>query len=165
MLRLALLLCLLAAPSLADEAAIARFDGFVGAVPPLCATAASTRCVEAAFAWADADADDGLTLDELERVRADLGHWLDARGATLSPTEAGYTRLGVWLVDSIGLEPLFRSYDADGDGRLTRTELTADLTLDARPLADVVLDPQAIDWPALRARLGALSAVLPTPVP
>jgi hypothetical protein len=151
-------------PTLADADAVARFDAYARAVGPLCATAASTACFEVAFSRADRDGDGELQLDELVTMRQELELWLAAAGQVLAPEERTYTQLGLWVVDSVGLETLFRSYDRDGDGGLTRAEMTADIRLDERPLSAVVLDTTAVDWPAVRDRLGAFVAqALPLP--
>lgn len=159
--RLALAALLTAAPALADEA-VERFDAYARTVGPLCALAPSTDCFEAAFTGADRDGDDTLSLTEVLTLRTELELWLPARAELLTPGEQAYVRLGLQIVDLVGIEPLFVSYDADGDGGLDRAELAADVSLDERPLGDVIQDADAVDWPALQARLGVLAgAVLP----
>jgi hypothetical protein len=159
---LTLAVLLAAAPALADEVAVARFDAYARTVGPLCATAASTRCFEIAFDLADADGSDGLSVGEVRALRADLGHWLVARGPALTTTETTFVALGMRIVDLVGIEQLHRSYDTNGDGELDRGELSADIALDERPLGRVVQDGAAVDWSALQARLGGLAgAMLP----
>lgn len=151
------------APALAQDGAVARFDAFARRIGPLCASAPSTLCFEEAFEAIDRDRSEGIELMELMAVRTDLERWLEARGQELRPLERRYLTLGLQVVDLIGLATLFGSYDSDGDGRLSRAEVTADITLDERRLGAVVGDPDAVDWTSIRARLGALAAPLLPP--
>lgn len=157
---LALVAGLIAAPALADE--VRRFHRFVHEVAPLCASAAATACFDAAFAYADGNGDGTLTLADLERTQRELRAWSSAHWDQLPAAERAGIALGLFVVDSVGLAQLFDSYDQDGDGRLTPAELQADIALDERPLAEVVMDREAVDWSSLRGRLGVMaSLVLP----
>ena len=66
----------------------------------------------------------------------------------------------VVVIDAVGLDKLVASYDADGDGKLSKKELLTDVRLDGRPLGQVLLDPKAVDRQAVAKRLGALSPVV-----
>ncbi len=155
-------LVLLPSVALATDDAVRRFESYVRVVGPLCATAPSTDCFDVAFTRADRDDDDHLALGELTGLRADLSAWLQVRGSDLPANERTYVRLGMWIVDTVGLAPLFTSFDADGDDRLSRAELQADIRLDDRRLAEVALDPDAVDWASVRGRLGVVAgAALP----
>ncbi len=155
---LALVAGLIAAPAFADD--VRRFHRFVYEVAPLCASAASTACFDAAFAYADGSGDGTLTLTDLERTQRELRAWSNANWDQLPAAERAAIALGLFVVDSVGLEQLFASYDQNGDGRLTPEELQADIALDDRPLAEVVTDREAVDWPSLRGRLGAMAALV-----
>ena len=50
-------------------------------------------------------------------------------------------------------------FDEDGNGVVTKSELLADVTLDARPLGKILADPKAVDRAAMARRLG-----LPLPI-
>jgi hypothetical protein len=151
---------LLLAGTAAAADPVARFDGIVREVGPLCAMAASARCYATAFERADRDGDGRLDLAELAAVVEDLRAWQAAYGPELSTAERSGVLLGLFVVDTIGLESLFASYDADGDGLLTPDELRVDIALDDRPLGVVVRDPEAVDWVSVRSRLGAMAMLV-----
>lgn len=156
-LLLAGTLALAAAAPAADPSPEAlAFDRFVNASSPLCLNQPAQRCVDAGFAFADGNRDGGLSLAEVQGVRATLDRWLAWRGPKLQPRERGAVMLGAQLIDAAGLDRLFGSYDANGDGAVSKPELLADLRLDERPLGEVLLDEKAVDRQALQRRLGAL---------
>ena len=144
----------------AAEPPIVAFDRFVTESNPVCQSRRATECVDLAWRFADADADQGLSLDELEALRADLEVWAIWRQADLASDERSGIALGLWLVDSIGLEYLHAAYDADGDGLISRSELLADVRLDERPIGTVLLDPAAVDHAAIARRLGLPPTIL-----
>ena len=142
------------------EPPIVAFDRFVHESNPICQSRRATECVDRAWRFADADFDQGLSLDELEALRADLEVWAIWRQADLAEHERSGIALGLWLVDSIGLEYLHTAYDADGNGLISRSELLADVRLDERPIAAVLVDPAAVDHAAIARRLGLPPAIL-----
>jgi hypothetical protein len=157
------LLTLLAAGSpgaAAPEPPIVAFDRFVTESNPVCQFRRSTECVDFAWRFADTDADQGLSLDELEALRAELEVWAIWRQADLAAHERSGIAFGLWLVDSVGLEYLHGAYDADGNGLISRTELLADVRLDERPITAVLLDPAAVDHAAIARRLGLPPSIL-----
>ena len=143
-----------AAWAAAAEPPIVAFDRFVAESNPVCQLRRATDCVDLAWRFADADADQGLSLGELEALRADIEVWAIWRQADLAAHDRSGIALGLWLVDSVGLEYLHAAYDADGDGLISRTELLADVQLDERPIGTVLLDPAAVDHAAIARRLG-----------
>lgn len=144
---------------------ILTFDRFIQATSPVCSRDSSTLCFGEAFEFADADGDGTLTLEELRLVRDALQDWSAWRDGTLTVQERNGIKLGLWLVDTIGLEALHDSYDRDGDGAISRQELQADVALDDRPMATVLLDPEAVDRAAVARRLGALAPLLDQALP
>jgi hypothetical protein len=147
-------------PHAAAEPPIVAFDRFVTESNPVCQFRRATDCVDLAWRFADADHDAGLSLDELEALRADLEVWAIWRQAELAPQERSGIALGLWVVDSVGLEYLHAAYDADSDGLISRSELLADVRLDERPIGTVLLDPAAVDHAAIARRLGLPPTIL-----
>lgn len=123
---------------------------------PICQNQPSKRCVDAGWKFADRDGDGKLTLQEVQAVRAQMGDWL-AWKEGIQPREKANVAMGLWVVDSAGLPNLFASYDANGDGRLTQSELLADIKLDERPLGKVLTDDKSVDRQRFSQRLGPLS--------
>lgn len=144
---------------------VLAFDRFVTASGPVCEHQAARACVELGFAFADTDGDEHLSLAELELVRDQLQAWSAWREDEIAAFELRSIALGLWLVNSLGLDTLHTLYDADDDGRLSRAELLADVELDERPLGEVLLDPEAVDRKAVARRLGALAPLLDQALP
>jgi hypothetical protein len=156
------------APRAAAEPPIVAFDRFVHESNPVCQSRSAADCVARAWGFADADGNGGLSLEELQALRADLEVWAIWRQADLAAHERSGIAFGLWLVDSIGLDYLHAAYDADQDGLLSRSELLADVHLDERPIGTVLLDPGAVDHAAIARRLGLPPTVLerlPLPPP
>ena len=144
----------------APEPPIVAFDRFVSESNPVCQFRSAADCVARAWGFADADSDGGLSLGELEALRADIEVWAIWRQAELAAHERSGIALGLWLVDSIGLDYLHAAYDADSDGLISRSELLADVHLDERPIGTVLLDPVAVDHAAIARRLGLPPTIL-----
>lgn len=144
---------------------ILAFERFIAATAPVCSRSSSHACFALAFDFADANGDRGLAPDELLGVRDALADWSAWRDGALTVQERNSIRLGLWLVDTVGLETLHASYDEDGDGLLSGPELLADVGLDDRPMGEVLLDPEAVDRAAVARRLGALSPLLDRALP
>ena len=165
LLRRCLTLSLLAlgaagSPQAAAEPPIVAFDRFVSESDPVCRSHRAEECVARAWHFADADGDDGLSLAELQALRADLEVWAIWRQNDLAAHERSGIALGLWLVDTLGLDYLHTVYDADGDGLISHSELLADVHLDERPIGAVLLDPAAVDHAAIARRLGLPPAIL-----
>jgi hypothetical protein len=139
---------------------VLAFEQFIRASAPVCERRPAADCVDAGWGFADTNGDGRLSLAELTEVRDALADWTGWRGDSLNKRERNSIVIGLWLVDSIGLERLLASYNRDADDKLSRDELLADVTLDERPLGEVLLDPQAVDRQAVAQRLGTLSPVL-----
>jgi Ca2+-binding EF-hand superfamily protein len=144
---------------------ILTFERFITATGPVCDRDSATVCFDLAFDYADANGDAVLELGELVDVRDALADWSLWRDEVLTVQERNGIRLGLWLVDSVGLDRLFASYDHDGDERLSADELLADVTLDRRTMAEVLLDPEAVDRRSVARRLGALAPFLDQALP
>ena len=148
-----------AAPAPEDAAPspdVLAFDRFIAFTGPICEHQPAPECVDLAWDFADFDGDGVLSGDELWLVRDMLEAWAGWRADGLSTRDQNGIALGLWVVDTIGLDRLRALYDADGDGAITRRELLADVRLDERTLSETLLDPASVDRAAIVKRLRAL---------
>ena len=83
----------------AAEPPIVAFDRFVHESNPVCQSRRAADCVARAWAFADTDGNGGLSLEELEALRADLEVWAIWRQAELAAHERSGIAFGLWLVD------------------------------------------------------------------
>jgi hypothetical protein len=159
------LMAALACLSLPSQAATSNtgdgsVDRFLAASVPVCMRAPAVQCVSRGFAFADADGDGKLSLAEVKTLQAEADRWAKANAGRLPAGERQRLLLGLIVVQTVGPEQLFASYDADGDGFLDREEVTADIRLDKRPLPEILADPAAIDWNSLADRAGSAAPLL-----
>ena len=136
------------------------FERFMEVGRPLCSEQPARACVALAWSFADRDGDQTLSVAELAAIRDELESWALRHRERLTTPEQSGLALGLMLVDSLGLERLHALYDTDGDGAVSRSELLADVRLDQRPLADILLDPAAVDRGAIARRLGLPPALI-----
>ncbi len=145
----------------APSEAIAAFDAFVREAAPTCLSRPATICIDTGWSFADRNRDQGLTQAEFNGLRQELQDWFQWRQTELTPRERNALTLALFFVDAVGTAQIVAGFDGDQDGRVTRAELLADVTLDDRPLGEVLLDPAAVDRPAVIRRLGPAAAFLP----
>ncbi len=139
---------------------LARLDRFARETAPRCVSVPATTCFEVSFHFADADGSGGLSRAELDTLRRDVLDWTRLNRERLAPGDRQGILATLAVIEVAGFESLFASYDADGDGVLSRVELLADLRLDERPLPQLAADPGAVDWDSLRRRLGPAALLL-----
>ncbi|MFN4281160.1 MAG: hypothetical protein ACK4NA_00830 [Alphaproteobacteria bacterium] len=154
-------------PAMATPGA-AALEKFVQSSAQPCQTQASQKCVDLGWAYADTDKNGTLSLAEVETIQGDIVAWHAWKGEALAPRDRASFNMGLWAAERVGIANLFASYDADGDGKLTKSELLADVKLDQRPLGQVLADPKAVDRQKFASRLGPLqkmAEVLMTPRP
>jgi hypothetical protein len=144
------------APGQADR----QLDRFIGKAGPTCLKAPARVCVDQGFAYADRDRSGGLSLAEAKAVEAQATAWSQANARYLPPAERQRLIMGLLVVQSIGPERLFASYDSDHNGELSKAELLADVRLDERPLPVVLSDPKSVDWGRLSERAGPAAPLI-----
>lgn len=144
----------------APSPVVAAFDEFMGASKPVCEHEPARHCVDLAWRFADANGDGGLSLAEFQRVRDALAEWTAWKGESLDREKQASITLGLLLVDGVGLETLIESYDTDGDGLVSRSELLADVRLDERPLGRILEDSEALDRKAFAGRFGPIAPLV-----
>ena len=125
---------------------------------PACRQEASSACIGLWWGFIDRNGDGFADASELGAFRQGLDGWLDQGAEILTLKGKASLTSGLWLFDRIGPEKLVTWYDGDGDGRLSREELLADINLDSRPLAEVLADPEGVDKAAVRDRFGVLTS-------
>ena len=135
-------------------------DQFLSRSVPLCMKAPAVRCVDQGFAFADADRDGKLSPAEVQSTQAQLDRWAKGNARRLPQAERERLIIGLLVIQAVGPDQLFASYDADGDGLLSREEVTADIRLDKRPLPEILSDPSSVDWNGLAARAGDAAPLL-----
>ncbi len=144
----------------APTASVRDFARFLALASPLCQRQAARSCVDVGWRFADRDRNGRISVAELEDIRLELRDWLRWPDNGIRIHEKRAVQLGLIVVETIGLNRLVESYDAGTDGQLSRKELLSDLTLDGRPLGEILGDSEAVDWNALRGRLGAMAPAL-----
>lgn len=150
-----------AAAAEAQEKAVPGVDEvqqYVEKGSPACRQEASSACIGLWWGFIDRNGDGFADASELGAFRQGLDGWLDQGAEILTLKGKASLASGLWLFDRIGPEKLVTWYDGDGDGRLSRDELLADINLDSRPLAEVLADPEGVDKAAVRDRFGVLTS-------
>lgn len=136
------------------------FDEFARTNAVYCAEAPSRQCFDRGFAFADRDGNGTVDLAEARRFHDGFRSWGLAHRAAMPAADQQALLGGLLAVQAVGVDAIFASYDADGDGRLTRGEAAADLRLDDRPMPVLLDDPRGVDWARVRARLGPAAVLL-----
>ena len=135
-------------------------DQLISGVGPVCMRAPARQCVDLGFAYADRNRDQRLSLPETRAVHDEVNAWARDNAPKLPPVERQRLVTGLLVIQTVGPDALFESYDTNRDGALTKEEALADIRLDQRPLPQVLSDPNAVDWRRLTDRAGMAAPLL-----
>ncbi len=91
-------------------------DQFLSRSVPMCMKAPAVLCVDQGFAFADVDRDDKLSRAEVGSVQAQVDRWAKGNARRLPQAERERLIMGLLIVQAVGPDQLFASYDSDGDG-------------------------------------------------
>lgn len=149
-----------AQPQPAQPAQPGNLDRLISGVGPVCLRAPARQCVDLGFAYADRNRDQRLNLAETRAVHDEVNAWARDNAPKLPPVERQRLVTGLLVIQTVGPDALFDSYDANRDGALTKEEVLADVRLDQRPLPQVLSDPNAVDWRRLTDRAGMAAPLL-----
>ena len=159
-LTLALLLGV-APAALADTASdAALMQEFIENAGEPCRSQPAQVCVDIGFRFAADDPDRGLSLADTKLLRQRMGAWFDTHQQSMRPEARTAFGLGILYADGMTMERLHAAFDTDGDGYVSQAELLADVTLDDRPLGQVLGDRNAVDRAGLANRLGLPPAMI-----
>ena len=158
--RLLAAMLAVALPWAAANAAGDGFARFLDVAKAYCATAPAQSCVDRLWPFADRNRDGVLDLGEVQALEKDAGAWAQTVDRKRKDPERDTTLVVLMVLKQTGLPKLFDSFDADGDGALTRAELFADFRFDKRPFAKLAADPSAVDWATFGKRFGPIGALL-----
>jgi len=148
----AVALCWMLAPTArADDAAAVQ--ALIDEASAVCFAQPAQACVDLGWAFAVSDPTTGLTLADVEALRARVGTWFATAQSSLAPQVKTMVAMGMLLVDGRGLDRVLGYFDADRNGAVSQAELLADVTMDDRPLPEIVADPEAVDRLGLAERL------------
>ena len=135
-------------------------DSFLAVSVPICMKSPALQCIDKGFGFADGDGDGKLSLAEVRTTQGRVDSWAKTNARRLPQQERERLIVGLLIVQAVGPQQLFASYDLDRDGLLSRQEVTADIRLDKRPLPEILSDPSSIDWNGLAARAGDAAPLL-----
>lgn len=134
--------------------AAAVFDGFVDSMRVICTQQPSDSCAYAVRTFLDADGDGYITESEILQAREEAQGSMTDQGAGLGPEERSIIAVALLVTNDAQISDVFSNFDSNGDGGLEESELFADFTMDQRPFAELVSDPDAVDWKAFATRFG-----------
>ncbi len=127
----------------------------------LCSLRPAKKCVDHIWKVVDRNGDDLLSPEEIDDFASHVRRWYESSDRELADLTTA--RIAHLSFNVVGAKRIVRSYDMDGDGMLNMAEATADMTdfeTEERPLAALLLDPDAMDHEALADRFGIMGAKL-----
>ena len=137
-----------------------RFESFMlGAAVP-CSVEPARVCIAEAWDFADRDRDGALAAGELNAIKSEMNAWAEWKKPSMGSRARASLAIAQMLVRSLPPALVIEGFDSDADGVVSRAELTQDLTLDERPLPEILQDRGAVDWPSVKERLGAVAPLI-----
>ncbi len=124
----------------------------------LCNLAPADRCISHVWNRIDDDGDGRLSMEEIDTFISHVRRWNAFTDRPL--VDRTVVRLALATYRLAGTERLVAAYDDDGDGMLSKDEALADLQMDERTIAELLLDGNAFDAEALAERFGLLAPQL-----
>lgn len=149
-----------AAETAGPPAAVSGFERFIAEAQPACREKPAAACIVLGWEFADRNRDLKIGADELAALRQEFYAWSEWRRPRMGERDRAVLAVAKLVARSLDLPEIVAGYDSDGDGALTPQELLADVALDDRPLGEILLDREAVDWNALSRRLGAAAPLL-----
>ena len=148
------LMLVFASPAVrAQEREVDAMNGLITGAVDACTRQVAQACVDMGWSFVGLRPEDGLTVAHLTEARRILGIWFEATQTLLPARARTMVGLGMLMFDGRGADRLIAGFDSNGDGVVTQRELLADVTLDQRPMAQVIVDPAAVDREGLAQRL------------
>jgi hypothetical protein len=127
---------------------------FIRSASATCLRQPARACIDAGWKFATGGTNRGLTLPELEALQRRLRAWFDLNYDKMPAQARGLVAFGLLMADGIGMKALHKAFDTDGNGRVSKKELLADVALDNRPLGAVLVDPKAVNRADIARKLG-----------
>ena len=149
-----LTVCLAALAGAGLAHATAVFEGFVDSMRVICNEQPSASCAYAVKTFLDADGNGYVTQDEVVQARDDARDSMKSQESGLGPEERGIVAVALLVTQDTQIPVVFSNFDSNGDGGLDEDEMFADFNLDQRPFAELVSDPDAVDWQSFATRFG-----------
>lgn len=136
------------------------FEQLIDTATGSCKAAPAEDCIDRTWPLADTDGDGKLSQAEVNALHRSAAQWVRDRFGSGVRQEQQITLAVLGLFSLAGTDAVFGRFDADKDGALTRGEVFTDFRFDGRPFPELVMDPQAVEWPALAARFGQVGMLL-----
>ena len=99
----------------------------------LCRLQSAEKCINHVWNVVDGDGDGMVSAEEIDRFVQHMRRWNKTTDRGLK--DRSIVGVGLLALNLVGADRVIESYDADGDGMLSKDEALADLLLDDRPIA------------------------------
>ena len=146
--------------SAALAGATAVFDGFVDSMRTICSEQPASSCTYAVSTFLDADGDGYVTEAEIIQARDEARGSMQQQTSDLNPEARSIIAVALLVSQDSQIPGVFSNFDSNGDGGLDEAEMFADFSLDQRPFAELVSDPNAVDWQSFATRFGTAGILI-----